>query len=161
MKSIKIIYEDFIEANGKVEKTLKTATIQFSEKTVEYKPTEGYVENFENMVYEILQNGFAYINETEVITILNIKKFVGNNDSPASYTTQNNQAAQTNQNQNRMPQGQKKWRKHSRRPRIQETLEPSKELSKEPVKEVKEVKEAKEESQIPSSVEPVKEETKI
>lgn len=138
-KSIKIMYEDFVECNGKIEKELKIAIIPFSENTVEYKNSDGYVENFENLVYEILQNGFVYINETEVITILNIKKFIGNNDSQKVYNTQNkqnsnnqnqdqdkNQDKDSNQNkiaqgQNRIPQGQnKKWRKHNRRQRNSE-----------------------------------------
>ena len=126
MKSIKIIYEDYSDgANGAVEKKINSVIIPFGERTVEYNNSEGYVGNFENMVYEILQTGFVYINETEVITILSIKKFVGNNipESVQNVQGQNVQASQNNQNE-RMPKNQKKWHKHNRRQRVIESERP-------------------------------------
>ena len=98
-QSIQIIYEDFevsgADINGRItiNKSLKVATIPFSERTTPYVNSESYADNVESMVYDIMQNGFFYVNGNSMIPILNVKKFLFNdqvkvNEPPKQQTQQ-------------------------------------------------------------------------
>jgi hypothetical protein len=118
-KSIQIIYEDFEIVTSGINRNLKSATIQFCEKTTEYIPSLNYADNFEAMVSDIIQNGYVYLNDNNVISVLNIKKFIGNNNVPFNDSSKPfNDSSKDKNAHNLQPvqkNQQRRWRKNERR----------------------------------------------
>lgn len=104
-QSIQIIYEDYEVVPSGINKTVKVAVVPFGDRTTPYVSSESYADNFESMVYDIMQNGFVFVNNS-LIPILNIKKYLFNEQ------TVGNQAPQREQR----PQDTKgNWRKNDRK----------------------------------------------
>lgn len=74
---MKIIYEGHEESNdGSIRKVLRTAFIEFSERTTEYINTLSYAENMEAMIFDILDNGFVVVGNGVAIPIFGIREFL-------------------------------------------------------------------------------------
>ena len=113
--SIQIIYEDFEVAPNGIRNSLKVATVYFSEKTTPYTNSVSYADNFEYMIADIYQNGYVYIDDKNIIPVLNIKKFLDNNTAPHNEPINNvDQNSQQPQQQGQQRQ-QRHWRKNDRR----------------------------------------------
>ena len=73
MKSIKIVY-DMINGHG--DSVVDFAIIPFSKKTTEYAEGLSYKENMEAMIYDILESGFVFVNDTLAVPIFNIRQYM-------------------------------------------------------------------------------------
>ena len=96
---MKIIYEGHEESNdGSIRKVLKSAFIEFSEKTTEYINALSYAENMEAMIFDILDNGFVVVGNGVAIPIFGIREFL------AQTSNENNGQRNSSVNQNVQPQ---------------------------------------------------------
>ena len=78
--------------------------VPFSKNTTEYDNSLSYIENMEDMIYDILEKGFVFINEATAIPIFNIKAFKATDDQ------QNGQGNQNVQKNNHPQKDGKKWK---------------------------------------------------
>jgi hypothetical protein len=66
--------------------------VPFSKQTTEYNNSLSYMENMEGMIYDILERGFVFINETVAIPIFCIKAFKAQaEDNKDNQNSQNSQ----------------------------------------------------------------------
>jgi hypothetical protein len=81
--------------------------VPFSKQTTEYNNSLSYMENMEGMIYDILERGFVFINETIAIPIFCIKAFKAKAED-----NQDNQSNQSNQSNQKVIQNTdvKKWK---------------------------------------------------
>ena len=95
-QSIQIIYEDYEVVPSGINKTVKVATVPFGDRTTPYVQSESYADNFESIVYDIMQNGFVFVNNS-LIPILNIKKYLFNEQVAGNPPPQREQREQSEQ----------------------------------------------------------------
>jgi len=75
MKSIKIMYEDWINTTGLATCIIKEAIVDFDGNNTPYVESMSYSDNFDSFIHDAFNSGFVYLTPRKAVSILQIKYF--------------------------------------------------------------------------------------